>query len=188
MTFKATIAGPNEPRISALAQLIVNAVAHYEYGTLIDYAEFKKIIFENPQGTRGRAAILQAKTRLLREHSKLLVNEKTTGYRIAHPKDHVGEAQRMESHGRRRYRKSLDIVVHAEEAKLTPEERRQNQEHALRLRLKLAIDRNIAKATLQGNGASTALVIPTGRELAKLLQADPPEEPAVESVVKRSTR
>ncbi len=175
--FQPVIAGANEPRVSALAHLIVNAIADYPYGTLIDYAEFKRIIFENPQSARGRAAILQAKQRLLHEHSKLLVNEKDKGYRIAQPNEHVREAKRLESHGRRRYRRSLDVIVYAEEAKLTPQERQQNQEQGLRLRLLLAIHKNIGKATLSGSGASTALVIPSGRDLARLLQ-----EPAADAV------
>ncbi len=167
--FQPVIAGANEPRVSALAHLIVNAIADYPYGT--------RIIFENPQSARGRAAILQAKQRLLHEHSKLLVNEKDKGYRIAQPNEHVREAKRLESHGRRRYRRSLDVIVYAEEAKLTPQERQQNQEQGLRLRLLLAIHKNIGKATLSGSGASTALVIPSGRDLARLLQ-----EPAADAV------
>lgn len=173
--FKATIAKPNEPRVSSLARMIVEAVADYDYGTLIDYAAFKKIIFENPQANRGRAAILQAKKRLLRERNKLLVNVKEQGYRIVQPLEHRNQSNRLDARARQRQRRALDILVHCEESLLTPGERRQNEEAGLRLRLKLAIDKNISKATLQGTGANAALVIPSGKQLAKLLQQKPEE-------------
>jgi hypothetical protein len=176
MSFQTALANPNEPRVSSLAAMIVKVIAAYDYGRMIDYAEFRRIIFENPQATRGRAAILQAKRRLLLEHHKLLVNVRQKGYQIVQPNEHVGESKRLETHGRRRYRRSLDIIVHAEEEKLTPQERQQHQEQGLRLRLLLALSKNIARAAIQSTSETTTVAIPTGRQLARLLASKPPEE------------
>lgn len=170
MPFEARLAKSNEPPVKSLAQMIVTVVAPYDFGTFITYADLKKIIFENPQGPRGRNAIVQAKRRLLHEHNKLLVNERDKGYRIVLPADHLRESKRLDARAEGRRRRALDVLLHAEEAKLTAEERRQNQEQARRYQLLLAMRRNIAKATLQGTGASAAIVIPSGRQLAKLLQ------------------
>lgn len=175
--FESTIAKPNEPRVSAMADTIVRHVLTLEHGTLLTYADLRRLIFENPQKQRGRAAILQARKRLLRDAHKLLVNIRDKGYQIARPNEHVGESRRVDGYARRRVRWALAITANAEMEKLTPQERQQVEEQVNRLRLKLAIDKNMAKARISTSEPGE-IVIPTGRRLAALLQEKPPEDKA----------
>lgn len=169
------LAQPNEPSVSAMAACLCRHVEPLDYGTLLTYQDIRKVIFENPQGRRGRAAVLSARTKLLKEHQKLLVNVRDKGYQIALPNEHVTESKRVESLARRRKRWALAITVNTEMAKLTPAERQQIDEQANRLRLLLALDKNLAKATISPTSKDD-IVFPIGRRLAVLLQAPPPIE------------
>jgi hypothetical protein len=165
--FQTAIAGANEPRISVLADRVYEALSQRQHGTLVTYHEFRLMLFEDPQGKRCRSAILRAGKRLLREQQKLLVNVRGKGYQLAMPNEHSAESKRVQQHGRRRYRRALEIVVNAEMEKLSPQERQQVDEQANRMRLILAAEKNIAKATVLPSSGD--IVIPSGKRLAALL-------------------
>lgn len=177
MAFQPTIAQPNEPRVSVLAERVYRHVLTLEDGALMSYTALRQLLFENPQGRRGRAAILQARNRLLREDQRLLVNVRDKGYQVVPPNAHLNESRRVDTLARRRHRWALRIVLNTELSKLTPQERQQVDEQGNRLRIKLALDLNMAKAKVLSS-APDDVVFPIGRRLAALLAHDPNKEEA----------
>jgi hypothetical protein len=154
-----------EPRAAVLVEMLVRHLSPLDYGTVVPYEQIRRVIFEDPQGLRGRGVTLRAGRRLLREYQRLLVNVRGQGYQIAQPGEHVAQSKRFQAFSRRRQRRALAILIHAEMSKLTPAERQQVDEETNRVRLKLALDRSLSKAK----------TLPRQKEampnLAKLLRA-----------------
>jgi hypothetical protein len=161
-----TIANPNEPRISVLAQALHRVLVDMPHGTVITYDELRKILFEDPRDSRGRAAIQRA-AKLLLHDGKHLVNMRGKGYQIAYPNEHVSQSTRQVKLGLRRYRKALAIVAHTEMEKLTPQERQQVEEQTNRVRIHLALAVRVQR--MKALPARSDVEIPTGRRLAELL-------------------
>lgn len=136
----------NEPRSTVLVDMLVRALSPMEYGEVVGYEQIRRVIFEDPQGPRGRAVAIRAGRRLLREHQKLLVNVRGHGYQIAEPREHLSQSKRVQAFARRRQRRALAILVHAEVEKLTPAERQAVDEETNRVRLKLALEKTLSRA------------------------------------------
>lgn len=163
---KQSIANPNEPRVSVLAQAVHRALSEMPHGTVVTYDEFRKILFEDPQGRRGRAAILKA-AKLLLVDAKHLVNVRSIGYQIAYPNEHASQSNRQVTFGLRRYRKALAIVANTEIAKLTPQERQQVEEQTNRVRIHLALSVRVQR--LKTLPERKLIDIPSGKALAEML-------------------
>lgn len=167
MTFSAQLAKPNEPRVSVLADMLVDALAKADFGAVFSFQDLRKVIFEDPQSSRGNSAIQRAKRKLLREFSKSLVSVRGKGYQIAYPREqHSGSVRKIKA-SRRRQREALALVTHVEMEKLTPQERQQVSEASNRYALMLAINTRLARTKALPVVSNAQL--PSGKQLAALL-------------------
>lgn len=112
------------PPLRTLAQWVVSAAKDKPYRNLLSYAELADILQVDPQGHRGRSAILKAQRMLLDDYNKYLANVAGKGYEIAHPSEHARHVKSLRRQGIRKVTKSHRVGVRVDYSPLTAEELR----------------------------------------------------------------
>jgi hypothetical protein len=112
------------PPIRTLAQWIVSAAKDQPYKHLLHYADLRDILQCDPQGRRGRSAILRAQRVLLDDHNKYLACVTGKGYEIAHPSEHADYVQRLRRAGIRKVTKAHRVSVRVDISGLSADELR----------------------------------------------------------------
>lgn len=110
------------PPLRTLAQWVVSAAKDKPYRHLLSYADLAEILQVDPQGHRGRSAILKAQRILLDDHNKYLANVAGKGYEIAHPSEHARHVKSLRRQGIRKMTKSHRVSVRVDITGLSAEE------------------------------------------------------------------
>jgi hypothetical protein len=110
------------PPVSTLAKWVVSAAKDQPYKHLFLYPDLATLLQVDPQGRRGRSAILRAQRTLLDEYNKYLACVVGKGYEIANPSEHADHVQRIRKASLRKLRKAHRVSVHVDIAGLTAEE------------------------------------------------------------------
>jgi len=163
------VAKPNEPRIGVLAARLVEVMATADYETLYTFDALRRLLFEDPQGMRGNAAIQRAKRVLHEQYERALVNVRNVGYQIAHPNEHQHYQARHYRSSRRRLRVAIRFGTHVKRELLTPAQQQALDESTNRLAILVAVGESVRRAKALPPAAD--IHVPSGRELAELLNA-----------------
>ena len=112
-----------QPRgVKSERQSVVDYVAKANYGDLVHYDDLCSLL-----GGKDRQAmqsvVNQAKPSLERAHQIALIPVRGSGYRIAHPAEHLGLAKQHQRKSRRSLGRSHSKVQNVDLSKLTPGEK-----------------------------------------------------------------
>jgi hypothetical protein len=170
MSLNAALAKSNEPRVSVLGDKLFAELAPAEFGTLFTFQDLRKILFEDPQSSRGNRAIQRAKRRLLREQHKSLVSVRDQGYQVSYPNEHAQQSKCKAKASLRRQREALALVLHVEKSKLSPQERQHVEDLTNRYALTIALTTRLSRA--KSLPARAEAKLPSGKQLAEMLKKD----------------
>jgi hypothetical protein len=130
------------------------------FGAFFSYEQLAEIIGKDPQ-EEGRSIIHGVRRRLLRSRQKLLLVNVGKGYYIAHPDEHVAEANKLSREGDRKKLKALETTVFVDASKLNNEQIKKLADEQVKLRLEIYTRRKIESAKVERK----VFGIPTGEEL-----------------------
>lgn len=155
------------PTVKEMSEWVYDALKARGHGEMIPYADLSSVLTIDAQDDRGRRAVLAAGRRLLREHSKLLVNVKNVGYHIAQPGEHAGHARRFHHAARRRLVRAVACATYVLMEQLTPEERSRVLAEQLKAGLALAFSKTITRR--KALPPKEQIALPSGAKLVRLL-------------------
>lgn len=122
----------------AMRERLVEALSGADYDQGFSFAELGRIIglTEGESGTlNGRWLIGRAanasKSRLLKQHNRVLVSVRGRGYRVARPNESAGIAMGYRDGADRRISKAMAVLNHTDERELTQAER--SRHHATKV-------------------------------------------------------
>jgi len=107
-------------------EVIFHNVRHMEPGTVVTYAQLSQWVGTDIR--RRRDAINKCHEELLK-HKRALINQRGTGYKIAHPEEHLHQAKHHIFKGSKQVRKATDLVVATDVEGINAAERPQALNH-----------------------------------------------------------
>jgi hypothetical protein len=110
------------PPIATLANWVVAAAKDKPYKYLFTYGALVDLLQVDPQGRRGRTAILKAQRILLDDYNKYLACVTSKGYEIASPNEHAGHVKRLRKTSIRKMVKARRVGIRVDISGLTTEE------------------------------------------------------------------
>lgn len=102
-------------------QVVIDLVKDSQYGTTFTYRQFEAALGKDRNA--ARQIVLAANRRLCRDFSRVLVNVRNVGYRIAHAREHVSIADWRKDRARKQMKQGLLVLRHVDWDQLDPQSR-----------------------------------------------------------------
>lgn len=159
--------GPHFPSAAELRARVVTLFAAQSFGTLVPYTAIVTCLECDPRtDKRGRDAVLRARTELLREHQRKIVNVRQVGYRVLNPNEQVQTSQGEQARARRWYRRALGTVTYVAMQALSPEEAAKVLTEQARCAIAVSLGRKLVRQ--KQLPARQLLALPSGRAMVEM--------------------
>lgn len=159
------------PAFPLMRDLVARAYAFLEgqaVGARFNYPLLSATIGVDAQDTRGRAAVLRAGRKLLRERNTLMLNVRGYGYELVAANAHAKEAARQYAHADTRIKRGVAAATHCNYRELTDQERTEVLTQQTRGALLLGINRRLGR--MKALPAKAEVQLPSGAELVRLFE------------------
>jgi len=107
--------------VGSQVEKFYNGVASIPVGAVITFEQLADVGVNIPD---NRGLIYAANKQLLKDHNKMLISQRTVGYKMAEPSEQMKHAWNRKSSARRQVTKAVLEITHIDTTKLTADERK----------------------------------------------------------------